>query len=252
MKKYKFNNIPGFLLAEPELDGETGGGGSGGSTRGSGGGTGGGQSGTTSSVILPSFSLSPSGNQSIAIGSTICFTASGSISLPQEPERIAVLDVGYGQSSNGVWVKSHGGNVYQYNSEASNSNVIYKKQPCYITGRNTFFNTPGGSINNSSTILGLKSTNGYFYYWEVFKYCEGDNSNGGDCGNRWFAYPKITTPTGVITLGGGHVEQNQIFRVKSTGNRIIWEYTTENNWVYNYATVPIPEEVGDFYFFVRS
>lgn len=213
---------------------------------GGGGGTGGGGSGTTSGVIIPGLTISPNTNQSIALGSTLCLNASGAISIPQEAESFANLDVGCSATSNGTWIKSCGTNS-TYNSEASSSRIIYKRQPFHIVGSNGVFTTPGSPINNYSCILGVKSTGGYKFFWEVIKYCNADPSN---CESHWLAYPKVATPYGtLIVLGGGRVEAAQNFKVKGDGNMIIWEYTTRGNWAYGHQYMVMPSDVGNFQFF---
>jgi hypothetical protein len=211
------------------------------------GGTGGGTGGTTSGIIVPSLSITPNTNQTLAIGTTQCFNASGVISLPLEPEATADLDMGCSSYSAGVFTKTCG-TQNAYDSERYSSRPIPQFQPFHIVARNQFFNTPGSPTNNSSTIIGVRSTGGYWFYWEVFKYC---NATAGNCGSSWFAYAKMNMPPGiVVTIGGGLVEQNQHFKIKSDGNDMIWEYTTFNNWVYNYHRRPIPADVGEFTFTV--
>lgn len=247
----KYNKVL-YNVSPPGDDFPTGGGGSGGGdgTTTSGGGTNGGQSGTTSSIVIPSLSISPSTDQSIATGTTICFTASGSISLPQEPEQNAVLNAGCAQSlGTGIWVKNCGTSPAP-DAETVNSTLLYRNQPFHIVAQNAVFGTPGGSMNNSDALLGVKTTNGYYFYWDVLKYC---NSTPGYCESNWLGYVRVINPNGVgSTLSGGLVEANQKFKVRSDGTRIIWEYTTENNWAYNYYSIPIPEDSGDFQFFVNA
>lgn len=229
-----------------------GGGGSGDGTTPQGG-TGGGTSGTTSGIVVPTLSISPSGDQSMALGTSRCFTASGSIIIPQESERFAIINSGCSLSSNGTWEKSLGcGTNNNPDAECHNTSLIYNKQPFHIVGTNGSFvgSTPGVPINNSHTYIGVKSVGGYYFYWEVLKYC---NATAGSCNSNWLAYVKVNFPDGTIqTLSGGLVEFNQQFRVKSDGTRIIWEYTTYNNWVYSYFSLPIPANTGDFQFFVNA
>lgn len=214
-------------------------------------GNGGSTSGVTTGVIVSGITLSPSGNQSVAIGVRTCFTASGAISLPAESNRVAVIDVGCYQTSSGVWVKTCGTNG-GFDAECLNSKLLHPKQPFHIQGSNTVFTggTPGSPTNNVAIIIGVKSTGGYRYFWEVYKYC---NATPGDCSSRWKASANVINPDGSrVIIGSGFVEFNQTFRVKSDGTRIIWEYTTEQNWVYNYASVSIPIDTGSFQFFVNG
>ena len=214
-------------------------------------GHGGGSGGTTTGVIVSGITLSPSGNQSVAIGVKTCFTASGAISLPTESNRVAVIDVGCYQTASGVWIKDCGTNG-AFDAEGLNSKLIHPRQPFHISGTNTVFvgGTPGPPMNNVVLLIGVKSTAGYKFFWSVYKYC---NSTPGDCSVRWKANASITFPDGsTVNMSTGLVEFNQTFKVKSDGTRIIWEYTTEQNWVYNYAWFNLPSDVGNLQFFVNA
>lgn len=233
------------------IDDFPGGGGGGGDAGTNQGGTGGGTSGTTSGIIIPTLTLTPSTDQSVAIGTTTCFTASGTFSLTQESEQNAIIDLGCSLSSTGTWMKTCGTNNAP-DAECHNSRLLYRKQPFGITGTNGSFvgATPGSPTNNTHLFIGVKSTNGYYFYWDIFKYC---NATSGNCGSNWLGYVKVNYPDGTIqTLSGGLIEFNQQFRVKSDGTRIIWEYTTYNNWAYGYYSLPIPSDSGDFQFFVNA
>ena len=236
-----------------KIYGEYGGGGGGAYNPGQGGGTGGSGSGTTSGVLIPTLSVTPSTNQIVAIGSTICFTASGSISLPQQQEQFATLVPLNASStySNGTYIKVGGVNN-NYDADAVDPSIIYQRQPFHIVGTNSSFTTPGTPDNNSSIKIGVKSTGGYEFYWEVSRYC---NAVGGGCTARWYGFMKIKAPNGSITVipaGPGYTEPSQQFKVRSDGIRIIWEFTTENNWVYNYKSSNIPDDCGDFQFFTSG
>lgn len=247
----KYNKILHLLDPNDLPDDFPGGGsGGGGDINPSGGGTGGTGSGTTSSVIIPTLSISPNIDQSVAIGTKRCITASGTISLPQEAERYAILDSGCAPTlGTGTWIKTCGTNPAP-DAETVNTTLLYKYQPFHIVGSNGVFSTPGGSINNTDAQIGVKTTNGYYFYWDVMKYC---NATPGNCGSNWLGYARIINPNGVgVTISGGLVEANQQFKVKSDGTRIIWEYTTYNRWVYNYCYVTIPEAGGDFQFYVNA
>lgn len=216
-----------------------------------GGGEGGGVGGTTSGLIVPGLTIFPSGSQSVAIGTNTCFTASGAISIPSEATQNAVIDVGPIQSSNGTWTKTSGANG-PLDVEGLNSKYLHPKQPFQIQGKNSAFvgATPGVPLNNEVIVLGVKSTGGYTFFWMVYKYC---NAVAGDCAVRWSAHIFVTYPDGTtVALASGLVEFNQYFRLKSDGNRIIWEYTTEGNWVYNRAYMAIPEDVGKMQFIVNA
>lgn len=257
----KFNKLL-YNLSPYDLPGDDfpGGGGGGGGVGGgdgtttTGGGTNGGQSGTTSSVIIPSLSISPSTSQSIAVGTTLCFSASGSIYLPQEPEQFAIMDVGNNKSlGTGTWTKTVGNNPAP-DAETLNSTLLYRQQPFYIQGQNGVFGTPGGgfgSMVNTDALIGVKSTNGYLFYWDVMRYCNA--TPAGICTAGWSGYARMIYPSGVgVTIGGGPVEFNQKFKIKSDGTAIIWEYTTRGNWAYNYTRFTIPEDSGDFQFYVNA
>ncbi len=219
-------------------------------TGGASGGAGGGTSGTTSGVIVPTLNIYPSTDQVIATGLPICFRASGSISLPQTPEQTANLTANANATySGGEWAKT-GPDNSDWNAETIDTNLIHNKQSCHIVAYNNGFVTPGGAINNSDTFMGLKSTGGYYFFWRVFKYC---NATPGTCDSSWFGYVVMKTPAGAyVTLTGGVVEQGQQFKVKSNGNNIIWEFTTEGNWAYNYYTYAIPADAGHWQFFTNA
>ncbi len=121
-----------------------------------GGGTGGGTAGTTSSNILPSLSISPSTNQSIVTGGTLCITASGSISLPLESEAPTSFDGGCSASSGGTWTKTCGTNN-AYDGEAFDTKLIYKQRPWQITGRNSSLASSTSPLN-MQLLLGVRTT----------------------------------------------------------------------------------------------
>lgn len=208
-----------------------------------GGGIGGGQ------ILTPGLYLSPSGIQNMPIGTKLCFEASGIMALPQEARQNAVIDVGCSISSNGTWIKNCGTNGNP-DAECLNSKKIYVKQPFFIQGKNTIFSTPGTPINNNHLFIGVKSEGGYYFFWQVMKYCA---STPGYCSTSWMASCIVIFPDGsTTTLENGFIEQDQVFRIKSDGTRIIWEYTTHGNEVYNRAYMNIPENCGDFNFFVNA
>jgi hypothetical protein len=228
-------------------DGSTGG--TGGGSSGVSGGTGGGSSGTTSSIIVPTLSLSPNTPQSVAIGTSRCFEASGTLSLPMEPEATADLDLGCSTYSGGTFTKSCG-TPNNYNSSRYSSRLIPKGQPFHIVGRNSSLSSPGSPTNDISLKIGVRTTGGYTFIWEVYKYC---NATPGNCGSPWYCFARLSTPQNtVVTLGGGLCEFNQLFKVKSDGISIIWEYTTFNNWAYNNHVYTIPADAGDFIFEVDA
>jgi hypothetical protein len=220
------------------------------------GGGGGGSSSSTSPTgnFLPTITISPNTPQTLAVGTNRCFTALAAISIPQEDERFADFDpeiingADCYDASIGYWRKNAGGNAI-YDAETIVPELIYNKQPWRIEATNTEFSTPGGANNNTSVIMGVRSTGGYAFFWELLKYC---NSTPGDCGSGWFAHVKMNTPSTTISLSYGAIEQSQFFRVRSDGTRIWWEYTTEGNWAYNYYGLDIPADAGDFYFFVNG
>jgi len=239
----KNTRILNLVLPEDGIDGFPGGG------TGAGGGTGGGGGGVVSGVVVPGLSMTPNGDQSMAIGTKLCFRASGATSLPAEPERAVNFDVGCDTSNNGTWTKTCGVNG-GFDSQTTSSSIINKRQPFYIQGKNSVFSTPGSPTNNYHILFGAKSTNGYYFFWEVYKYC---NATPGNCSSSWLASVKMIYPDGSIeTLSGGLVEFNQTFRVKSDGNTIIWEYTTYGNWAYNYFYVTIPDDCGNFVPFING
>lgn len=210
-----------------------------------------GNSGTTTGIIVSGITISPSGNQSVPIGVRTCFTASGAVSLPAESIRTAIFNLGCSPTSTGTWVKNCGTNG-SLDAEASNSTLIHPSQPFHIEGKNSVFTggTPGPPNNNVVLIIGAKSTGGYKFFWSVYKHC---NATAGSCSVRWQANASITFPDGsTVNISGGLVEFNQSFRVKSDGTRIIWEYTTENNWVYNYAWFAFPSDIGNLQFIVNA
>lgn len=216
---------------------------------GGGGGSSSGGGGVTSNNVVPGLFLSPSTDQSIALGTTLCFTASGAISLPQESERNAVLDLGCSASSNGTWVKNCGTNGI-FDAEAYSSILLHKKQPFQFTATNSSMASPGPPSNNVDLFMGIKTTGGYMFYFEVMRYC---NTTPGNCSNVWQGYIKAVTPDGTqITYVGGLVEFNQKFRLRSDGTTLSWDYTTHNNWVYNRYYITLPEDVGKIQFFVNA
>lgn len=216
---------------------------------GGGGGTGGGGNGTTSANTVPALYISPSENQSIAIGTTLCFTASGNMGFPQESEQVAGLNGGCSATSSGTWVKNCGTNG-QPDAEAYDTRTIHKNRPFQFTGRNGTFNSPASPLLNTHILLGVRTINGYYFYWDVYRYCA---STSVGCTSRWMGSIRMSTPQGnQITFATGFVEFNQLFRIRSDGNRISWDYTTENNWIYNRYYITIPEDVGEFQFFVNG
>lgn len=232
-----------YLLNPFDIEAFPGGGG--------GGGEGGGVDGTTPGVIVPGLTISPSGSQSVAIGTTTCFTASGAISIPSEANQNAIIDVGPIQTSNGTWTKTTGANG-PLDVESRNSKLLHPKQPFHIQGKNSQFvgATPGPPDNNEVIVLGVRSTGGYHFFWMVYKYCF---AVAGDCPVQWSAHIGVTYPDGTTTfLASGLVEFNQTFKLKSDGNRIVWEYTTFGNWVYNRAYMTIPSDVGKMQFAVNA
>lgn len=230
------------LLANPDLidiDGFPGGGIGGGDTGGGSGGSG----GVVTGIVVPGLSMTPNADQSIAIGTKLCFRASGATSLPSEPERAINFDIGCDTSNNGTWIKTCGVNG-GFDSHTTSSTIINRKQPFYIQCKNSVFSTPGSPTNNFHMLFGVKTTNGYYFIWEIYKYC---NATAGNCSSPWLANIKMIYPDGSIeTLTSGLIEFNQTFRLKSDGNRIIWEYTTYGNWAYNHFYMTIPEDCGNF------
>lgn len=220
----------------------------------SGGGMGGGTAGTTSSNLISGLTLSPNTNQSIVTGTTLCLNASGVLVFPQEGEQSALLTGGCSAmsvGSLGTWVKNCGTNG-NYDGEAYDTNLIYKNRPFQFTGTNaSFINNPGGQFNNVHLMIGVKTTGGYKFIWEVYRYC---NANGSsNCGSRWISTCKLVYPNGAATtLNTGYVEFNQQFRLRSDGNTISWDYTTEGKWVYNRIYMTIPADSGDFQFIVNA
>lgn len=232
------NNNRVLHLLDPNIDDEFPGGG----------GSGGDGSGTTSGNTVPSLSISPNTDQSIAIGTTLCFTASGNIGFPLEGEQATNFNGGCSATSSGTWIKNCGTNG-AFDAEAYDTKPIYRKRPFQITATNSSFANPGVPLNNSHLLLGVKSTGGYVFFWEVFRYCGASPS----CSPKWIGSIKMTSPNGTqTTFATGYVEFKQQFRIRSDGNRLSWDYTTENNWVYNRYYIDIPEDTGDFQFIVNG
>lgn len=233
------NYYPHQIEDFPYPGGGTGGGGGGGGTGG----------GIPSGIIVPGLVISPPGDQALAIGVKRCFTATGTLSLPAMATQSVNIDVGCSKFSNGTWEKTCGTNGPP-DDECFSSKLIHKKQSFSVEAKNTLFQTPGPPYNNFDMIFGVKSTNGYYFYWTVYKYC---NATAGYCNSDWLAQCRMHYPDGtVVNLASGYVEFAQTFRLRSDGNRLSWDYTTHNNWVNNRYYVTIPEDVGKFQVFTNA
>lgn len=205
--------------------------------------------GQTSSNIVPSLSIYPSENQSIVVGTTLCITASGVLAFPQEAEQLTILDGGCSANNvPGFWGKNCGING-EYDGEAFDTKLIHKKRPWQFTGRNSSLNSPSTAPVNIQLLLGVKSTGGYYFYWHVGKHC----NSLSNCNDVWTGAIRMVSPDGTQTsFRTGYFEYRQLFRVRSDGNAIVWDCTTENKWANNIWGVPIPADAGDFQFFTNA
>jgi hypothetical protein len=183
--------------------------------------------------------ISPNENVTAVVGIPVCFEAVGTVVIPQQDERCIDLPAsGTNWAFNSAlckWTKTGGSSTGTADAPATVAETIHALQPFYILGINLTFTTPPAPNRFYGSYIGVKKDiTGTFYGFYIWKNC--GNQAPGDCnattsGNadqNWKAFVMVNdVVVNPIPFG---VNASEIFRVRSNGVSLYWEWQTAGIW----------------------